>query len=99
MQEEITQGAVTLIVEGAKMTADLLQMAMEIFQNSEFGSIRVIEENGNYLFCGFDVSKALRYAKPRNALNTHCKGALKRGALTVFVQGKYSGNAVKNIPF
>lgn len=29
MQEEITQGAVTLIVEGAKMTADLLQRAMK----------------------------------------------------------------------
>ncbi len=57
-------------------------MNMEIFRNREFGSIRVIEENGHYLFCGFDVAKALGYAKPRNAINTHCKGALKRGALT-----------------
>lgn len=24
---------------------------MEIFKNPEFGSIRVIEENGKYLFC------------------------------------------------
>ena len=55
---------------------------MAVFNNREFGSIRVIEENGNYLFCGFDVAKALGYAKPRNAINTHCKGALKRGALT-----------------
>ena len=52
---------------------------MAVFNNREFGSIRVIEENGNYLFCGFDVAKALGYAKPRNAINTHCKGALKRG--------------------
>ena len=27
---------------------------MEIFKNPEFGSIRVIEENGKYLFCGLD---------------------------------------------
>ena len=31
---------------------------MAVFNNREFGSIRVIEENGNYLFCGFDVAKA-----------------------------------------
>ena len=55
---------------------------MAVFNNREFGSIRVIEQNGKYLFCGFDVAKALGYAKPRNAINTHCKGALKRGALT-----------------
>ena len=57
-------------------------MNMEIFRNNEFGSIRVIEEDGKYLFCGSDVAKALGYAKPRNAINTHCKGALKRGSLT-----------------
>ena len=28
---------------------------MEIFKNPEFGSVRVIEENGKYLFCGLDV--------------------------------------------
>ena len=31
---------------------------MEIFKNPEFGSIRVIEENGRYLFCGADVANA-----------------------------------------
>ena len=30
----------------------------------------------------FDVAFALGYAKPRNAINVHCKGALKRGVLT-----------------
>ena len=53
-------------------------MNMEIFRNSEFGSIRVIEEDGKYLFCGSDVAKALGYAKPRNAINTHCKGDVYR---------------------
>ena len=30
---------------------------MEIFKNPEFGSVRVIDEDGKYLFCGTDVSK------------------------------------------
>ena len=55
---------------------------MEIFKNPEFGSIRVIEENGKYLFCGADVARALGYVKPQNAISAHCKGALKRGTLT-----------------
>ena len=40
---------------------------MEIFKNPEFGSIRVIEENGKYLFCGTDVAAALGYSNPRDA--------------------------------
>lgn len=43
---------------------------MEIFKNPEFGSIRVIEENGKYLFCGADVARALGYVKPQNAIST-----------------------------
>lgn len=35
---------------------------MEIFKNPEFGSIRVIEENGKYLFSGTDVAAALGYS-------------------------------------
>ena len=52
------------------------------FHNSEFGSIRMIEDCGRLLFSGIDVAFALGYAKPRNAINVHCKGALKRGVLT-----------------
>lgn len=52
------------------------------FNNKEFGSVRMIEDQGRLLFCGADVASALGYAKPRNALAAHCKGALKRGALT-----------------
>ena len=55
---------------------------MEIFKNPEFGSIRIIEEDGKYLFCGLDIAAALGYAKPRNAISTHCRGALKRGVPT-----------------
>ena len=52
---------------------------MEIFKNPEFGSVRVIEENGKYLFCSVDVAKALGYTKPQNAIDRHCPHALKRG--------------------
>ena len=52
---------------------------MEIFKNPEFGSIRVIEENGKYLFCGTDVADALGYSNPRDALRRH----------SCIVHGKY----------
>ena len=46
---------------------------MEIFKNPEFGSIRVIEENGKYLFSGTDVAAALGYSNPRDAIIRHCR--------------------------
>lgn len=55
---------------------------MEIFKNPEFGSIRVIEENGKYLFCGLDMAKALGYSNSRKALIDHCKGVTKRDTPT-----------------
>lgn len=53
------------------------------FDNPEFGTVRTLEEDGAILFCGSDVAKALGYAKPQNAIATHCRGALKRGTPTV----------------
>ena len=50
----------------------------QIFKNPEFGSIRVVEENGKYLFCGADAARALGYARPNEAISKHCKGTLKR---------------------
>ena len=51
---------------------------MEIFNNAEFGRVRVIEEDGNYLFCAKDVAEALGYAVPRKAIYDHCRYVLKR---------------------
>lgn len=56
---------------------------IQIFNHADFGEVRTIDENGAVLFCGSDVAKALGYAKPQNAIATHCKGALKRGIPTV----------------
>ena len=55
---------------------------MEIFKNPEFGSIRVIEENGKYLFSGTDVAAALGYSNPRDAIIRHCRYVVKRDTLT-----------------
>ena len=51
---------------------------VEIFENSEFGSIRTIEEDGKVLFCGSDVAKALGYTNPTKAINDHCRGIAER---------------------
>ena len=57
-------------------------MNMEIIKNPEFGSIRMIEQGGKILFSGTDVARALGYAIPTKAVNTHCKGVSKMEAPT-----------------
>ena len=52
---------------------------LKLFENPEFGKVRTITEDGKVLFCGSDVAKTLGYAKPQNAIDRHCRGALKRG--------------------
>lgn len=51
---------------------------MEVFNNQEFGSIRVMQEGDKYLFCGSDVAKALGYANAPDALSRHCRAIVKR---------------------
>lgn len=55
---------------------------IQLFNNPRFGDVRTLTEDGNTLFCGSDVARALGYAKPQNAIAAHCKGALKRGIPT-----------------
>ena len=51
---------------------------VQVFNNSEFGDIRVLEEDGKILFCGSDVAKALGYERPYDAVSAHCKYTVKR---------------------
>ena len=51
---------------------------MKIFENPEFGAVRVIEEDGKYLFCGTDVAAALGYTNPRKAVRDHTRCGTKR---------------------
>ena len=53
---------------------------MQIFRNNDFGEIRTLEENGTVLFCGNDVAKALGYARPNDAVSTHCRATVKRSS-------------------
>lgn len=57
------------------------EIVPQVFENEEFGTIRTMVQEGNLLFCGADVAKALGYSKPNNALNAHCKGAPIQGTL------------------
>jgi len=50
---------------------------LKIFENSKFGQVRIIEKDGKPYFVGSDVAKALGYAIPHKAVQTHCKGVLK----------------------
>lgn len=58
------------------------ELMTRVFENEEFGQVRTIVENGEVLFCGADVAKALGYANSRKALIDHCKGVTKRDTLT-----------------
>lgn len=51
---------------------------IQIFNNPEFGEIRTIEENEQVLFCGSDIAKALGYARPNDAISSHCRATVKR---------------------
>lgn len=51
---------------------------LQVFTNNDFGEIRVIEENGNVLFCGSDVARALGYQNPSRDVKRHCKSPVAR---------------------
>lgn len=51
---------------------------IQVFNNKEFGEVRVIEENGKPLFCGNDVAKALGYSNAPDAMRRHCRAIAKR---------------------
>ena len=42
---------------------------MEVFDNQEFGSIRLLQEAGKTFFCASDVAKALGYVNPYASVN------------------------------
>lgn len=52
---------------------------LQIFNNPEFGQVRVVEINGKEYAVGIDVAKSLEYANPSKAVIQHCKGITKLG--------------------
>ncbi|WP_422085434.1 phage antirepressor KilAC domain-containing protein [Variovorax sp.] len=49
--------------------------------NFEGASVRALEIDGEPYFVGKDVAEALGYARPNDAIQQHCKGAVKRRPL------------------
>lgn len=47
---------------------------IQVFNNAQFGNVRVIMENGKPLFCGKDVADSLGYSDTAKAIRMHCKG-------------------------
>lgn len=51
--------------------------AMQVFQNSEFGELGVLEIDGKPYFPAAACAKALGYANTKDAIIRHCKGVVK----------------------
>lgn len=47
---------------------------LQIFENSEFGTVRTVQFDGKTYFVANDVAKALGYVETAKAIRTHCKG-------------------------
>jgi anti-repressor protein len=52
---------------------------LQIFENADFGKIRMVEIDGKPYAVGVDVARALEYASPSKAVIDHCKGITKLG--------------------
>ena len=52
---------------------------LQIFNNEDFGEIRMIKIGNKPYAVGIDVARALRYANPSKAIIDHCKGVSKLG--------------------
>lgn len=50
---------------------------MQVFQNSEFGELGVLEVNGKPYFPATACARALGYANTKDAIIRHCKGVVK----------------------
>lgn len=51
---------------------------LKIFENPVFGKIRTIDVDGKIHFVASDVAKSLGYARPNDAISTHCRYTVKR---------------------
>lgn len=50
---------------------------IKIFNNEEFGQVRMVVIDGKIYFVGKDIANALGYSNPRDAISRHCKGVVK----------------------
>lgn len=50
---------------------------LQVFQNEDFGQMRVIMKDGEPWFVGKEIAKKLGYSNSRKALADHVKGSHK----------------------
>lgn len=50
---------------------------IQIFNNIEFGGIRIAEIEGKPYFMATDIAKALGYSRPNDAISAHCRATVK----------------------
>lgn len=67
---------------------------MKIWENPEFGELRIVEMNGEPWMVGVDVAKALGYAAPRNAIASHVDEEDKTSALIRGTGSNYKSMAI-----
>lgn len=51
---------------------------LKVFENSEFGQLKVLIVDGKEYFPATECAKILGYSNPRDAVSKHCKGVAKR---------------------
>jgi prophage antirepressor-like protein len=55
---------------------------MQVFNNPQFGQIRVVEIDEKPFFVGIDIAKNLGYKNPNDAITRHCRGYVKHAVPT-----------------
>ncbi|KAA6303140.1 MAG: hypothetical protein EZS26_000743 [Candidatus Ordinivivax streblomastigis] len=58
-----------------------MEANIQIFNNEQFGEVRVTEIDGKPYFVGSDVAKGLGYTNPQKAIRDHCRGVTKRSGV------------------
>lgn len=64
---------------------------LQIFQNDEFGKIRVLDKDGESWFVGIDVAKALGYSNPSNAIQRFVDKEDREAQYIPHTQNEYVG--------
>lgn len=57
--------------------------ALQVYNNPEFGDVRIVGNDGEPLFVGKDVAIALGYSNPRKALANHVPDKYKKDGVTI----------------
>lgn len=68
--------------------------SLKVFENQEFGKIRISVIQSEPWFVGKDVAEILGYAKPRNAISAHVDGEDKKDAP---IQGPLGGTQTMTV--